>query len=155
MSAPSSQKSDSPPRNQEPAGGGSVTGVNFFALSAIGAWVAPNRCDILKTGTNGQCLFTGDADIEGVFWFSVFADAAGVSTNDTQNADIYNLARPGELRKPYSVTVVDLLHQADTIDWSTHTFKGDQLSVVDEITAQHGDGLNQEQLSALFELKVC
>jgi hypothetical protein len=109
----------------------------------------------LKTGVNGQCLYTGAADIDGVFWFSVFADAAGVSTvNNTQDADIYYLARPGELRKPYSVTVVDLLHQADTIDWSTHTFKGDQLSVVEEITVQHGDGLNQEQLSALLDLKV-
>jgi hypothetical protein len=98
----------------------------------------------------------GVYNIYGVFWYQVASGTPAVSSiNGTQNADVYNLAPPGVQRKPYSAAVVDLLNQGDAIDWSTHTFKADKLSVIQEITAQHGDGLNAEQLAAISVCWFC
>jgi hypothetical protein len=98
----------------------------------------------------------GVYNIFGVFWYQVGSETPVVSRiSGTQSADVYNLAPPGEQRKPYSAAVVDLLNQADAIDWSTHTFKVDKLSVIQEITAQHGDGLNAEQLAAISVCWFC
>jgi hypothetical protein len=32
------------------------------------------------------------------------------------------------------------LHQADAVDWSTHSFKADKLNVTQQIIAQQGNG---------------
>lgn len=71
------------------------------------------------------------------------------NSSHCQIADVYFIALPGQQRKPYSVTVTQHLDDAEAIDWSTHTFKTDKLEVVQQVYAQHGDGLSKAQLAAL------
>ena len=72
----------------------------------------------------------------------------------TQYADVYNIALPGQQRKPYSIVVTKQFGYVDAVDWSTYTFKTDKLHIVQEIIARHGDGLDETQMAGLSELNM-
>jgi hypothetical protein len=157
-SAPCSQKADIfsfTSHNQGTFGSGLVTRIGTRDISGI-AFRAAGGCRAIETTTGSKCLSTGFYNIFGVFWYRVASETPAVSgINGTQNADVYYLALPGEQRKPYSVTVVDLLNQADAIDWSTHNFEVNKLTIIQEIIAQHGDGLDEKQLAAISVRWFC
>jgi hypothetical protein len=154
----SSQKADIfsfTSHNQGVFGSGQVTGISLRETSGI-AYRGGGGCEVIRTTPGSRCLTTRYWNIFGVFWYRLASETLAVSgINGTQNADVYNLALPGEQRKLYSVTVFDLLNQADAIDWSTHNFKVNKLTIIQEIIAQHGDGLDEKQLAAISVRWFC
>lgn len=107
-------------------------------------------CGPIKQEAGSVCLSTGSQNIYGITW-GVTSQREITRSSDckVQYPDVYHIALPGEQRKPYADTVTKLFDHAGAIDWPTHTFKSDKLSVVQQIYAQHGNGLNEAQLAAL------
>jgi hypothetical protein len=109
-----------------------------------------NGCEPIKQAPGSVCLSTGEKNIFGVTWAPLRKrDTTNSSHCRVHYADVYDIALPGESRKPYSVKVAKQFDHADAIDWSTHTFRTGKLDVVQEIIEQHGDGLNKAQVAAL------
>jgi hypothetical protein len=80
---------------------------------------------------------------------TIEASADAPKCKGTQYADVYHVAVPGQKAKPYAAEVIELLHEADTIDWATGSFKSEALDTVEAIVNRHGYGLNETQLAAV------
>jgi len=113
------------------------------------------KCNPGLSGVGQVCLQTSQNNILGIAWQSPSSDVATHvavrATCNSQVADIRYVALPGEQRKPYSSNVTKLFDQAEVVNWSTHSFKTDKLDVVQELIAQHGDGLDEAQAAAIFK----
>ncbi|KIM71334.1 hypothetical protein PILCRDRAFT_93914 [Piloderma croceum F 1598] len=135
--------------------GSDVPGLYFWSgkVSGFGNGVTiltDSGCNAIKQAAGSKCLSTGSQNVFGVTWGLIRnREITNSSDCEVHYADVYHIALPGKQRKPYSVTVTKQLDHVGAIDWSTHTFKTDKLSVVQQIYAQHGDGLNEAQLAAL------
>ena len=111
-------------------------------------------CNLIETRMGSTCLRTGLQEIWGARWDELGAKRETADTNHAERcttckgvqfADVYNIAIPGEQRKPYSLAVAKRFDQAGVVDWSTHSFKTDKLNVTERIVAQHGNGLDVGQ----------
>ncbi|KAJ2923810.1 hypothetical protein H1R20_g13282, partial [Candolleomyces eurysporus] len=81
----------------------------------------------------------------------------------TKYPDIYHLRVPagtfdpdgnGTVLVPVSAKIaIDLLHAGGAVDWATSTIKEEKIEFFRSVIEQHGDGLDEKQISALRELK--
>jgi len=114
-----------------------------------------SSCETIIGHEDSPCLSTGTQNIAGVTWVYIRkreiinSSDSSIHNSTCHNADIYYLALSGVHRKPFSITVVEYLNQANAIDWSTHTFWTDKLHVARDIIAEHGDGLDENQIAAI------
>jgi hypothetical protein len=49
--------------------------------------------------------------------------------------------------------VIDVLHAGGAVDWATSTVKEGKVEFFRSVIEKHGDGLNEQQISALRQLK--
>jgi hypothetical protein len=104
-----------------------------------------------------KCLATGENDIFGILWQTTVPindrrrSTLIAECNATQHFDIYNIAFPGEERKPYSAALAEQFNHASAVDWTARSFKADKVNVAKDIIAQHGHGLDDAQLAAISE----
>jgi hypothetical protein len=116
-----------------------------------------SHCVMTKSAVGSVCLWAYQNDLLGIYWAPAPAANALDSTHMTipktcsscQYADIHYVALPGEHRKPYSINVTRQFDQFEAVNWSTHSFKTDNLDIVKEIIAQYGSCLNEVQMAAI------